>query len=634
MLVGPVFTRELVITPRRLRMYVARAVYVLALMLLMATAYLVVIGTQAIRDVGDMARFGMSVFQILAPLQLALAIFFSALAAASTVAQEKDRRTFTLLLLTNLSNNELVLGGLMASLLSVLVLLLAALPLFMLATLLGGIGFDQVGRVFAVTLTTVLVCGSLGSTVALWREKTFQSLAMTALVLVLWLGAWEAVAAGVLGSSWLGISCRSWAIGLSPWQAVLAAARPAVAADPALGPLGTPVNLYLVVSLTLAAVLNGLAMFRVRRWNATQDAVRTEPLDETWRRASIWGAEHDLAHDTPGAAPASAAAAQPAPVAPAASSSVYQASMDVGITHGTPQAGPTAAQAKHARPVWDNPILWREIRTWAYGRKMLVIHAAYVLIFALVAAALHRQVAADQLTRGGAALWLIPLFLLSLVLVNAQAVTALTSERDAHAIDLLLVTDLSAVEIVFGKLGGIFYNTKEMVILPALLGVYLWWSGAIHLENLLYVLSGLAVLYIFVAVLGIHAGISYGNSRSAIATSLGTVFFLFLGVATCMRIMIAFSGSFQSQLAPFLGMMIGGGLGLYAVLGARNPSGAIGLASFLCPLATFYAITSFWLNYTLAVFLVIAGAYGFATAAMLVPAIYEFDLATGRTTDE
>jgi hypothetical protein len=73
---------------------------------------------------------------------------------------------------------------------------------------------------------------------------------------------------------------------------------------------------------------------------------------------------------------------------------------------------------------------------------------------------------------------------------------------------------------------------------------------------------------------------------------------------------------------------------LYVALGVRNPSTAIGLASFLCPLATFYAITSFLLEYTLGVFLVTAAAYGFATAAMLVPAVYEFDVATGRTTVE
>jgi hypothetical protein len=227
---------------------------------------------------------------------------------------------------------------------------------------------------------------------------------------------------------------------------------------------------------------------------------------------------------------------------------------------------------------------------------------------------------------------LVPLALLSLVLVNAQAVTALTTERDGRAIDLLLVTDLTPREFVFGKLGGVFYNTKEMVLLPMALGVYLWLARAVSGENLVYLLGGLAVMNSFVAVLGIHAGMAYANSRSAIGVSLGTVFFLFVGVATCMRMMIAFSGSFHLQIQPFLAFMLGGGVGLYAALGARNPSIAISVASMLCPIATFWAITSFLLNYTLAVFLVTVFTYGFATLAMLVPAVNEFDVATGRTT--
>jgi hypothetical protein len=153
------------------------------------------------------------------------------------------------------------------------------------------------------------------------------------------------------------------------------------------------------------------------------------------------------------------------------------------------------------------------------------------------------------------------------------------------------------------------------------------------LENTLYLVGGLLVLDGFVAVLGIHAGMNYANSRSAVATSLGTVFFLFLGAATCIWMMLQ-SGSFEAQLQPFLAFLVGGGAGLYAALGARNPSTAIAVASFLCPFATFYAITSLLLNQTLGVFLVIAAAYGFTTAAMLIPAIYEFDVATGRTTIE
>jgi hypothetical protein len=287
------------------------------------------------------------------------------------------------------------------------------------------------------------------------------------------------------------------------------------------------------------------------------------------------------------------------------------------------------------RRVWDNPIIWREIRTWAYGRKTLFMRLAYLLLFALAAGGLHWMIRTGQLSSyAHGAVVLLPLFLLSLILVNAQAVTSLTSERDAKALDLLLVTDLSPKEIVFGKLGGVLYNTKEMIVLPMALCVYLTASGAMSGENLLFLLAGLAVMYVFVAMLGLHAGISYGTSASAIATSLGTLFFLTIGVAACMRIMLAFSGSFQAQFVPFFAFMVLGGAGLYVVLGARNPSAAIGLASFLCPFATFYAITSYLLDSTLALFLSVVVAYGFTTIAMLVPAIFEFDIATGRTTVE
>ncbi len=122
LLVGPVFTREAVTTPRRARFYIFRTIYVAGFFVLMATAWLVVAGTQIIRNVGDMARFGSILFQILAPLQLALVLFLSALRSAGSVSQEKDRNTLILLLMTRMENHELVLGKLFASLLNVIVM--------------------------------------------------------------------------------------------------------------------------------------------------------------------------------------------------------------------------------------------------------------------------------------------------------------------------------------------------------------------------------------------------------------------------------------------------------------------------------------------------------------------------------
>lgn len=173
-MIGPVFTREVAIAPRRIKLYVSRTTYALALLVLMSTAWLVLTGTQLVSDVGDLARFGAVVFQILAPLQLALVIFFSALLAASEVAHEKDRQTLVLLLLTNLSNAELVLGKLLASLLNVLVMLAAGLPVFLLAALLGGVSYGQIARALAVTLATALCCGSLGSLLALCARRPFR----------------------------------------------------------------------------------------------------------------------------------------------------------------------------------------------------------------------------------------------------------------------------------------------------------------------------------------------------------------------------------------------------------------------------------------------------------------------------
>ena len=608
MFIGPVFSREAVVAPRRAKHYIARAVYVTTLLILMCTAWFVLAGTQIIRNVGDMARFGAILFQALASLQLALLAVMSAMAAASAVAQEKDRRTLILLLMTRMSNAELVLGKLLASLFNVFAMLLAALPVFMMTALLGGVSIDQIIRVFAVTLTTLFAAGSLGSTLALWREKTYQTLAMTALMLVMWIGVWEAVHAVGHGSQIGGVPVDLLVAGFSPLRATMVASQPNLAASSAEAWYQDGANLFLCTSLAGAALLNLISIALVRVWNPSRELRPGQA--ERAEQESIWGVEHDLAQQPAGGEAAEAARA------------------------GHVDARVRVVSAK-TRRVWDNPILWREVCTWAYGRKVLVIRVAYLLLFAMTAVAMYWVLgeASGQSTSilPKGALPLAVFGLVSMVLVNALAVTSVTNERDGQSLDLLLVSDLSPKEFVFGKLGGVFWVTKEMVLLPMLLCVYPWWQGELTTENLCYVLLGLAVLYLFVNMLGIHCGMNYANSRSAIGVSLGVVFLLFLGVVACMLIMVLFGNSFQTQLTPFLAFILGGSVGLYVSLGYRNPSPAIQLASLLLPLATFYSITSFILHHFLAVFLVTVVTYGFTMAAMVMPAIYEFDIAMGRT---
>jgi ABC-type transport system involved in multi-copper enzyme maturation permease subunit len=614
-IIGPIFFRELVTAPRRPQHFINRTAYVTALVILMATAWLLMTGTQKITSVGDMARFGSALFQLLAPLQLALLSFLGALTAASNVAQEKDKKTIVLLLMTRLNNSELVLGKLMASLLEVFTMLAAALPVFVMITLFGGVSLEQVARAYAVTIVTILAAGSLGNMLALWREKTFQTLAMTALGIVLWVGACEAVLVLAPQQQLGGTPLSTWMTGLSPFRAILAATQPGIGTT-SYGLLGDGLPLFYGVGLAVAAILCGIAMLRVRIWNPSRDARAQQP--ETSEQASIWGHEHDLAGSDP------LEIARRREVAETA----REGHVDARVR--------TASQA--SRQVWDNPILWREMCTWAYGKKVLIIRLAYLLFTILAGAGLYFVISGEPVqSHGGttvipeAARPLAPFFVVSLVIVNALAVTSITNERDGGALDLLLVTDLSPPEFLLGKIGGVAYVTKEMIAAPLLLCIALFYFQRLTLEELAYCVVGLLIMNLFVIMLGVHCGMIYANSRTAIGVSLGTVFFLFLGVVTLLVLMVSFSGSFHNQLVPFLAFNVGGGVGLFVALGARNPSAAIGLASFSLPFATFFAVTSFLLpDQQLNCFLVTSGAYGLTIAALAVPALSEFDFAMGR----
>src|SRR4051812_48140427 len=193
-MLGPIFNREWLILPRRATHHLTRSLYLGALWILLLTAWQTAVGWEAIASLGDLARFGLLSFRVLAYVQLTLLLFFSALSAASTISLEKDRRTFLLLLITDLYNYEIVLGKMLGSLLQIGLMLAASIPVFALLMILGGIDPVQILGTMLVLGTTSLAAGSLGGLVALWRDKTFQALAMTVLFLVLYLCLVQAIA--------------------------------------------------------------------------------------------------------------------------------------------------------------------------------------------------------------------------------------------------------------------------------------------------------------------------------------------------------------------------------------------------------------------------------------------------------
>jgi len=589
-MLGPIFIREWLTLPRRSQHYFARSLYLGALWILLLTAWQVMVGWDFPATLGDHARFGFISFQVLTHIQLTLLLFFSALSAASAISLEKDRRTFMLLLITQLRNDEIVVGKLLGSLLQIFILLIGSIPFFALQMFLGGIDPLQIVATLIVLATTSLASGSLGGLVALWRDKTFQALAMTVLFLVLYLCLVYGLSIGTI-----------W-VDAATIQAVQEVLNPYLALGEVLDPASELDALNVALKfggtmLVLSLLLNLFGIWKLRVWNPSGEPIM--------QREIIGGVpdDPDRIHAAPG----------------------------------------------KVRPVWANPILWREIATRAYGRRPLIVKTAYFIVLGLITyyAFMVREPGA-----WAAAYVLVPMGILSLLLISAQAVTSITSERDLGSLDLLLITDISPTEFIFGKIFGILYNTKEYIVPPLILILVCALLGQLgtpprgqlelllrkNIEGALSVSVGTLILMAFTVMLGIHVALRTDNSRFAAINALGTVFFLSIGTMVCIYL-ILINGRFEYQWLSFAAFIIAGIGGLWWVLSADRPSAALNLASTLLPIAVFYTITNILIGKQgtgestdpLIPFIVTGGAFTFAVVAMAIPLMSEFDVAVGRS---
>lgn len=570
-------------------------------MVLGLTAWQNMVGWSDTVTLGDNAHFAQFLFQIFTLLQLSIMPFFAAFAAATAITQEKDRRTFLLLLLTDLRSWEIVLGKLLGSLLPIVLLLLGMLPVLTLLMLLGGIALFQVLKATLVIAAAALAAAALGNLLALWRDKTFQVLALTVLCLVLYLCLVKALPF-LPETAWF--AADYWQQRLDPdlaLQSVLSPADPSLALR-ASNAASEPVYGFAGMMLLVSGVLVLVGIRGLRRWNPSGEPImqRERPEEEDKDRVR--------AHAAPG------------PV----------------------------------RQVWANPILWREVATRAYGRRTILIKLAYAVVLALICSyALAPLWTEAPRVAFFAAYGLVPVGIISLLLVSAQAVTAITSERDCGALDLLLVTDLTPQEFIYGKLLGIVWNTKEYLLPPFILAAVYAAHGALatpparHPELLAWknaeayvaVAGATIVLMAFTCVLGIHVALRNEQSRVAIMQTLGTVFFLSVGTLICIYL-IMINGRFEVQWTSFLLYVAAAIGGFWWVLNGERPSTALNIASAICPIAVLYTVINILVARPgseesadpLIPFVVIAASFGFAVAGMLIPLVSEFDVALGRTT--
>ena len=365
-----------------------------------------------ILTIGLTASISETFFRRLGLLQLILVMLAAPAVMAGSICVEKSRGTLLHLLVTDLTDDEIVLGKLAARLTPVLMVLASGVPVLALAGLLGGIDPGALLGSFLVTVGAASVGCTLALVLSIWVRQAYQALLLTYLVEGLLL-------VGPAPLEWLIAPAATWWTGISFSQGWLARrVNPfrlinPPGPTPGLGLAGCA--MYFAGAVAASVWLLAVAVRRMRRV-VTAQAFRPAKREKPGGAAGVlrW-LPGPLAGRQPGAL---------ARVAPQAAGQVGRAVLD-RVCDGLGAGEPV--------------------------RHRGLLHGTVVARVGI--RGLAPTVNAWQVAIG-------------LLLLSVSAPMALAEERDRGSLDVILATPLATREIVWGKWWGTFALVPRLLIFP------------------------------------------------------------------------------------------------------------------------------------------------------------------------
>jgi ABC-type transport system involved in multi-copper enzyme maturation permease subunit len=162
-LLGPIFAKEMVEMARRKRYYLNRVIFGLGLLCALGIAWENAgwrFGYDRVPLLQDLANLAHEMFVLVASVQYIAVFVFVPPLLCGVVASEREAHTLDLLLTTQMSDREIVMGKLASRLCVVLLLMLSGLPVMNIIMLFGGVDPASVWRVQASTLLAMVYAGA------------------------------------------------------------------------------------------------------------------------------------------------------------------------------------------------------------------------------------------------------------------------------------------------------------------------------------------------------------------------------------------------------------------------------------------------------------------------------------------
>jgi len=417
--------------------------------LILALLWLLILGTSAgALGYRELATAGARGFILTAYLQLALICVVTPIFMAGAISQEADPRTWDIMLTTPLGGAQIVLGQLLGRLFFIIALLASSLPLMAATRYFGGAPGGSILSSYLIAGSTAVLVGCIAVALSVSRAVGKRAVFAFYVAVVSYIAlTWGVDMALRAQSAEPGVTMMT---PLNPFLAMESLLSPASyprAGDGAPWAMRNPVLAWCCGSVGVGLVLVTLSTMGVRTGGLAQ--LGSAGGGAPWYRRLF------------------------------------------GLRAAT-------AQNRAPRPVWENPIAWRE----ATARNATLARVLSRWIFVLAGVvwgvglvwAYHTQRLTPETYRIAlvATVWAQSAVIV-LVAINMSA-TSVTREREDGTLDLLLTTTITPREYLWGKLRG--------------LAMYLFPLASAPLVT--------------ICLAGLHAGLG-GLGKGALATMSGSV---------------------------------------------------------------------------------------------------------------
>ena len=249
---GPVFVYEAITATRRIGPYLLRSAFVAALLIGLLAVWdghrRALPPANGWRSLGELAQLSRDFFSVLSGVQISLVLLAGPALTAGAVCLDRARGTLAHMLVTDLTDTEIVLGKLCPRLLSVFAVIACAIPVVAICALLGGISFEALTGLTVVSVSCATLGCSLALAFSVRSTKTNEVLMAVYAILAVWLLAYPAL------DHWFG-PMPPWFENLQPYHLAEAPyARPGTV---------TPVDWLVFAGVYLGLSL-GLVAYSVR----------------------------------------------------------------------------------------------------------------------------------------------------------------------------------------------------------------------------------------------------------------------------------------------------------------------------------------------------------------------------------